>query len=56
MVVKVYHAEKMLQLLDILWGGTSFDCGSMLGRGGQTCRRNRVTKMFQRWDCKNTYF
>jgi hypothetical protein len=53
--VKIYHTKKPLQLLDILRGGTSFDCGGMLGRGGRTCRKNHVTKKFQSWDA-NTYF
>jgi hypothetical protein len=55
MAVKIYHTKKPLQLLDILRGGTSFDCGGMLGRGGRTCRQNHVTKKFQSWDA-NTYF
>jgi hypothetical protein len=31
--VKVYHAEKTLQLLDILKGWAIFDFGSVIGRG-----------------------
>ena len=53
--VKVHHAEETLQLLDILRGGTLFDCGGLLRRGGGTFRRNRVAKKFQRWDCKNAF-
>ena len=55
-VVKVYHAEKTLQLLDILRGSTLFDCSGLLRRGGGTFRRNRVAEKFQGGDRKNTFF
>ena len=54
--VKVYHAQETLQLLDNLRGGTLFDCGSLLRRGGGAFRRNRVAKEFQGGDSKNTFF
>ena len=40
--VKVYHAKKPLQLLDILRGGTLFDCGGLVRRWGGPSRRNHV--------------
>jgi hypothetical protein len=46
--VKVYHAEKTLQLLDALGGLTSCQ--------GQSCRQNHVTEDFQGRDCKNAFF
>ena len=54
--VKVYHAEKTLQLLDILRGGALFDCGGLLRRGGGAFRRNRVAKKFQGGHSKNAFF
>jgi hypothetical protein len=44
--VKVYHAKKTLQLLGILRGWAVSDFGSMIGRGGRSCRRNRVSINF----------
>jgi hypothetical protein len=55
MTVKIYYAKKMLQLFDILRGWAKFDFGGMIGRGGRSCRRNRVAKDFQRRKCKNTF-
>jgi hypothetical protein len=42
--VEVYHAKKMLQLFDILRGWAVLDFGSVIGRGGRSCRRNCVSK------------
>ena len=41
-MVKVYHAYEPLQLLDILRGGTLFDCGGLVRRWGGPSRRNHV--------------
>jgi hypothetical protein len=54
--VKVYHAEKALQLLDILRGWVIFDFGGVIGRWGCSCHRNRVAKNFKGGGCKNTFF
>ncbi len=54
--VKVYHAKKTLQLLDILRGWAIFNFGGVIGRGGRSCRRNCVAKNFKRRGCKNTIF
>ncbi len=35
--VKVYHAEKTLQLFDILRGWAKFDFGGVIGRKGCSC-------------------
>jgi hypothetical protein len=51
--VKVYHAVKSLQLLNVLRGGTRVICGGVLGRRGGTYRQHRVLKKFQRWNSKN---
>jgi hypothetical protein len=45
--VKVYHAKKTLQLLDILRGWTIFNFVGGIGRGGRSCRQNRVAKNFK---------
>jgi hypothetical protein len=55
-VVKVYHAEKTLQLLDVLRGWAILDFAGVIGRGGRSCRRNRVAKNFEGRGCKNTLF
>ncbi len=49
--VKIHHAEKTLQLSDVLKGA-----GKVQFRRGCSCRRNCVTKNFQRGHCKNTFF
>ena len=54
--VKVYHAEKTLQLLDVLRGWAVFDFGGVIDPRGRSCRRNRVSKNFKRGGCKNTFF
>ena len=54
--VKVYHAEETLQLLDVLRGGTLFDCGGLLRHGGGAFRRNRVAKKLKGGDSKNAFF
>ena len=54
--VKVYHAEETLQLLDVLRGGTLFDCGGLLRRGGGAFRRNRVAKKLKGGNSKNAFF
>ena len=54
--VKVHHAEETLQLLDILRGGTLFDCGGLLRCGGGAFRRNRVAKKLKGGDSKNAFF
>jgi hypothetical protein len=54
--VKVYHAEKTLQLLDVLRGRAVFEFGGVIGRGGRSCRRNRVAKNLKGGGCKNTLF
>ena len=54
--VKVYHAEKTLQLLDILRSGALFDCSGLLRRWGGTFRRNHVAKKFQRGESKKAFF
>jgi hypothetical protein len=55
MAVKVYHAKKTLQLLDILRGWPIFDFGGVIGRGGCSCRRNRMAKNLKRRCCKHTF-
>ncbi len=42
--VKVYHAEKTLQLFDVLRGCAIFNFGGVIGRWGRSCRRNPVYK------------
>ncbi len=54
--VKIHHAEKTLQLFDVLRGWAKLNFGSVIGRGGRRCCRNRVAKNFQRGHCKNTFF
>ncbi len=44
--VKVYHTKKTLQLFDILRGWAVFDFGGVIGRGGQSCCRDHVSKDF----------
>jgi hypothetical protein len=48
MVIKVHHAEKSLQLVDILRVGARVNCGYMYGR-------NCVAVNFQSWNCNNTF-
>jgi hypothetical protein len=56
MAVKVHHAKKTLQLLDVLGGGGDrFDCDGMTGYGGQSCRWNCVAKNFHGGDCKKAF-
>ncbi len=55
MTVKVHHAEKSSQLLDILRGEQESISAVCLAIGGQTRHRNRVTENFQDWNCKNTF-
>jgi hypothetical protein len=54
--VKIYHAEKTLQLFDVLRGWAEFDFGRVTGCGGCSCCRNHVAKNLQRGHCKNTFF
>ncbi len=56
MAVKVYQANKSLQLPDILRGGTRVDCGGVLGRRGRTCCQNHMTEYFRSWNGKITIF
>jgi hypothetical protein len=40
--VKIHHAEKTLQLFDVLRGWAKFYFGGMIGRGGRPCRRKNI--------------
>jgi hypothetical protein len=53
--VKIYHAEKMLQLFDVLSGWAKLNFGGMIDHGGGSCRRNCVAKNSQRRGCKNAF-
>ncbi len=53
---KIHHAEKTLQLFDVLRGWAEFNFGGVISRGGRPCHRNRVAKNFQRRCCKVTCF
>jgi hypothetical protein len=54
--VKVYHAKKMLQLLDILRRWAIFYLVNVIGRMGCSCRRDHVAKDLKRRCCKHTFF
>jgi hypothetical protein len=54
--VKIHHAEKTLQLFDVLRGEGRFHFGGVTGRGSRSCCRNRVAKNLQRGHSKNTFF
>jgi hypothetical protein len=56
MPVKVYHAEKTLQLVDILRGWAIFGFGGVISRWGCSRRRNPVSKNFKGECCKKTFF
>jgi hypothetical protein len=53
MAVKVYHADKTLQLLDVLGGGARFDYGGVSGRWGLILSPKSCD---QGGDCKNAFF
>jgi hypothetical protein len=44
--VKVYHVKKTLQLFDIVRGWAVFNFAGVMGHGGRSYRRNRVSKNF----------
>ncbi len=54
--IKIHHAEKTLQLLDVLWGGGGFDFCCVTSPRGRSCHRNCVAKNLQTGHCKNTFF
>ncbi len=47
MEVEVYHAEKTLQLFDVLREWTIFDFGGVIGSWGRSRRQNPVSKNFK---------
>jgi hypothetical protein len=54
-VVKIHHAEKTLQLFDVLRGWAKLNFGGVTGCGSRPCCRNHVAKNFQRRHCKNEF-